>query len=211
MLECYNCEGNHYTNQCDQKKENKENKTKKDAHLHLTTSKVTSPHYDNTDHNFGEWGSVTLDGLMFHQTGKVNNMSYRDAILQPHKTPKRGGARIPGKWAAATEHLMQQTGARGKINPNWVLLDSQSTVNVFCNASLLANVRKARGSLDIYSTASKSTTDMIGDLPGFGTVWLYQEGIANILPLSKVAERFQVTYNSKNEEGFCVKKPNGSV
>eukprot|EP00957_Ditylum_brightwellii_P162327 12359880-Ditylum_brightwellii.AAC.1 len=65
---------------------------------------------------------------------------------------------------------MQQTGVRGKINPNWVLLDSQSTLNVFCNASLLVNVRKARGSLDIYSTARKSTTNMIGDLPGFGTV-----------------------------------------
>eukprot|EP00957_Ditylum_brightwellii_P175708 13378554-Ditylum_brightwellii.AAC.1 len=106
---------------------------------------------------------------------------------------------------------MQQTGTKGKINPNWVLLDSQSIVNVFCNASLLINIRKARGSLEIYSTARKSTTNMIGDLPGFGTVWLYQEGIANILSLSKVAERFQVTYNSKDEEGFRVKKPDGSV
>eukprot|EP00957_Ditylum_brightwellii_P003604 272917-Ditylum_brightwellii.AAC.1 len=52
---------------------------------------------------------------------------------------------------------------------------------------------------------------MIGDLPGFGMVWLYQEGIANILSLSKVTEHFQVTYNSKDEEGFCVEKPDVSV
>eukprot|EP00957_Ditylum_brightwellii_P132958 10138024-Ditylum_brightwellii.AAC.1 len=65
------------------------------------------------------------------------------------------------------EHLTQQRFTRGKINPNWVLLDSQSTVNVFCNASLLVNIRKAGGSLDIYSTTSKSTTNMIRDLPGF--------------------------------------------
>eukprot|EP00957_Ditylum_brightwellii_P009937 749427-Ditylum_brightwellii.AAC.1 len=53
--------------------------------------------------------------------------------------------------------------------------------------------QKAKGSLNIYSTASISTNNMIRDLPGFGTVWLYEEGVANILSLSKVAERFRVT------------------
>eukprot|EP00957_Ditylum_brightwellii_P019345 1459238-Ditylum_brightwellii.AAC.1 len=113
--------GNHYANQCDQKKETEERKDKKDAHLHLTTSDAINPHYndDDADYNYGGWGSVTVDGLMFHQTGKMNVMCYRDAVLKPHKTPKRGKARTTGKWAAATEHLMQQTGTKGKINPNW--------------------------------------------------------------------------------------------
>eukprot|EP00957_Ditylum_brightwellii_P037463 2833543-Ditylum_brightwellii.AAC.1 len=106
---------------------------------------------------------------------------------------------------------MQQTGMKGKINPNWFLLDSQSTINVFCNASLLVSIRKAKWSLDIDSTAGKSTTNMIRDLPGFGTAWLYEEGIDNILSLSKVAVRFQVTYDSKNREGFRVTKPDGLV
>eukprot|EP00957_Ditylum_brightwellii_P157615 11996285-Ditylum_brightwellii.AAC.1 len=96
-------------------------KTKKDAHLHLTTSNATNPHYNDNDadYDYGKWGSVTVDGLMFHQTGRTNSMCYRDAVLKSHKTPKCEEARIAGRWAAATEHLMQQTGTKGKINPNW--------------------------------------------------------------------------------------------
>eukprot|EP00957_Ditylum_brightwellii_P037666 2848531-Ditylum_brightwellii.AAC.1 len=109
-------------------------------------------------------------GAGTQQSGRVKYMRYKDAACQPHQASRSKETSVSGKWATATEHLMQQTGVRGKIDPNWVLLDSQSTINVFCNASLLVNVRKAKGSLDIYSTASKSTTNMIGDLPGFGTV-----------------------------------------
>eukprot|EP00957_Ditylum_brightwellii_P002964 226830-Ditylum_brightwellii.AAC.1 len=98
-----------------------------------------------------------------------------------------------------------------KIKSNWVLLDSQSTINVFCNASLLVNIRKAKRTLDIYSMTSKSTTNMISDLPGFGFLWLYEEGIANILSLSKVAERFQVIYDSSSGQGFRVMKADGMV
>eukprot|EP00957_Ditylum_brightwellii_P080743 6141125-Ditylum_brightwellii.AAC.1 len=61
------------------------------------------------------------------------------------------------------------------------------------------------------STAGKSTTDLIGNLPGFGTVWLYPYGIANILYLAKVADIFPVTYDSTNGQGFLVYKPDGSV
>ena len=33
---------------------------------------------------------------------------------------------------------------KGKINPNWVLLDSQSTINMFCNPLLLKFVKRDR-------------------------------------------------------------------
>eukprot|EP00957_Ditylum_brightwellii_P116893 8916482-Ditylum_brightwellii.AAC.1 len=61
--------------------------------------------------------------------------------------------------------------------------------------------------LDIYCTAGKSTTNMIGDLAGLGTVWYYAKGITNILSLSKVAKLFKVTFDSPNGEGFVVHEP----
>eukprot|EP00957_Ditylum_brightwellii_P162877 12403302-Ditylum_brightwellii.AAC.1 len=48
VLECFTCGGNHYANQCDQKKENEEKKTKKDGHLHLTTSDMTNSCFEDT-------------------------------------------------------------------------------------------------------------------------------------------------------------------
>ena len=40
------------------------------------------------------------------------------------------------------------------------------------------------------------TTNLQGDLPGYKTVWFHPGGIANILFLSKVADKYQVSYNS---------------
>eukprot|EP00957_Ditylum_brightwellii_P113933 8685521-Ditylum_brightwellii.AAC.1 len=122
----------------------------------------------------------------------------------------QGKGKQTGKWSAATNHLLQQSVLQGKIDPNWVLLDSQSTLNVFSNPKLLVNIRKARHTLEIYCTAGKSSTNMIGDLPGFGTVWYYAKGIANILSLSKVAKLFKVTFDGTIGEGFVVHKADGT-
>eukprot|EP00957_Ditylum_brightwellii_P142929 10890079-Ditylum_brightwellii.AAC.1 len=139
---------------------------------------------------------------MFHQHGKPSAGSYQDALLEPATKTW---------WTDKANHLLQQSGTKGKINRYWILLDSQSTINVFCNADLLLNIRRSRYALDIYSTAGKSTTDLIGNLPSFGTVWLYPDGIANILSLAKVAEKLPVTFDSSDGQGFVVHKSNGSV
>ena len=49
---------------------------------------------------------------------------------------------------------------------------------------------------------------MIGDLPGFGIVWYHPTGIANVLSLSKVQDRYRVTYDSGGGNYFCVYSPN---
>eukprot|EP00957_Ditylum_brightwellii_P168372 12816621-Ditylum_brightwellii.AAC.1 len=51
---------------------------------------------------------------------------------------------------------------------------------------------------------------MISNLPGFGTVWYYAKGIANILSLSKVTKLFKVTFDSTTGKGFVVHKADGT-
>eukprot|EP00957_Ditylum_brightwellii_P019063 1435018-Ditylum_brightwellii.AAC.1 len=52
--------------------------------------------------------------------------------------------------------------------------------------------------------------DQVGDLPGFGTVWLYKKGIVNNLSLARVREHFCIAYDSDANE-FHVHKPDRSV
>ena len=52
--------------------------------------------------------------------------------------------------------------------------------------------------------------DKIGDLPGYGTVWFYEDGIANILSLNNVKKKYRVTYNSSAYDCFEVHKADGS-
>ena len=62
---------------------------------------------------------------------------------------------------------------------------------------------------------------MIGDLPGYGTVWYDPNSITNILSLCRVAAKYHVVYDSQgggsypnDSDGggsFVVTKPNGTV
>ena len=50
----------------------------------------------------------------------------------------------------------------------------------------------------------------IGDLPGYGTVWFYEDGIANILSLNNVKKKYRVTYDSTAYDCFEVHKADGT-
>jgi hypothetical protein len=71
----------------------------------------------------------------------------------------------------------------GRVPSSWILLDNQSTVDVFHNADLLKNIRTGDGHMDIHCNAGVTRTNLIGDLPGYGQVWYHPNGIANILSL----------------------------
>ncbi|MEL7196302.1 MAG: hypothetical protein AAFO96_27965, partial [Bacteroidota bacterium] len=74
-----------------------------------------------------------------------------------------------------TTHEVACNMSDGQINHNWILLDNQSTVDVFANRDLLSNVREAPNgaSMTIHSTGGKSITNTIGELKGYGTVWYH--------------------------------------
>jgi hypothetical protein len=92
--------------------------------------------------------------------------------------------------------------------PNtWILLNNQSTINVFQNKEMLNNICKSESRIDIHCNDGIASTNIIGDLSGYGTVW-YPHGIASILSLAKMTEKgYQVSYYSKSGNAFTVSKP----
>jgi hypothetical protein len=94
----------------------------------------------------------------------------------------------------------------------WILLDNQSTVDVFSNKAMLHNIRKAPNTCRISCNAGVVTTEMIGDLPGYPVpVWYHPDGIANILSLHRVSQHCRVTYDSGGDGTFQVMKDDGSA
>ena len=61
------------------------------------------------------------------------------------------------------------------IPKTWILLDSQSTADVFSNPKLLTNIRDAKRDLTLYWDAGKAIINKKGDLKGYGTVWYYPD------------------------------------
>jgi hypothetical protein len=113
-----------------------------------------------------------------------------------------------------TKTVLQSSGGTPSkaVPDSWILLDNQSTVDVFHNRNLLINIREASSFMDIHCNAGVTSTNLIGDLPGYGTVWFHPKGIANILSLARVKERgYRVVYDSDHGNCFRVTKPDGSI
>ena len=53
------------------------------------------------------------------------------------------------------------------------------------------------------------TIDMIGNLDRYGVVWYHPDNIANILSLHRTREVFHVTYDSREDNQFIVRRSDG--
>jgi len=93
--------------------------------------------------------------------------------------------------------MMQNNRYRG-LQKNWVLLDSQSNCDIFCNPALLRNIRSAdnNAELCLVSNGGELVTNQVGDIPNYGTMWYSPDSLANILSLSNVRQKYDVVYKT---------------
>ena len=83
----------------------------------------------------------------------------------------------------------------------WLLLDSQSTVDMISNAKMLVNIRTLRGkdAIQVHFNSSVKIVNRVGDLPSYRTVWYKTTGIANILSMLRVTKKFRYFLTAKAE------------
>ena len=123
---------------------------------------------------------------------------------------------ITTSWIFNQIHIVHdqthiETRHGGRLPMEWVLLDNQSTIDVFVNRHLLRNIRRIGQYMYIHCTAGVTRTNLVGELPGYGTVWFHPDGIANILSLSRVKTKYRITFDSDENNEFIVHKPDGST
>lgn len=108
------------------------------------------------------------------------------------------------------EYVFHQS-AGSNIPEHWILLDNQSTIDIFRNRALLSNIRESTGTMTVHCNAGSRTTNLVGDLAGYGTVWYDPLAIANILSLKRVRDKYHVLYDSADRGTFLVIKPDGQT
>ena len=102
------------------------------------------------------------------------------------------------------------------LNPKWVLLNTQSSCDIFNNADLLQDIKVEPGSgLSLHSNGDGLIeTNMTGMVQGYGRVWFHPKSLANIMSFSNVRKKFQVQINTGPNDrtpSINVIKTNGSV
>ena len=170
-----------------------------------------------------------VDGTMLHVMGSHNEAEYEsDSDDEDQEVSKDSSicghvTNIDFHCGSELEDLMflqrdtsslkdrQSMSSKTGIKESWILLDSQSTIDVFCNSDLLTKIHKTDTTLRIRCNAGMKTTDYRGYLSGYGWVWYYPEGIANILSLSRAREQYRITFDSAMDNCFHVHKDNGKI
>ena len=96
--------------------------------------------------------------------------------------------------------LTQDQCDRSPINSDLVLLDSQSTVDLFSNPGLVDNIRPSKHPINIHCNKGTLTTSEEADF-GATPVYFDERGIANVLSLYRLGQKFHVTYDSTDRGG----------
>ncbi len=93
----------------------------------------------------------------------------------------------------------------------WILLDSCSTTDIFCDKKLLSNIREVNDSLNLRTNAGVLRSSQKGHLKNYGEVWYHPDAITNIVSLYNVSKKFGVKYNNYKEDAFEVITNNKTI
>jgi len=111
-----------------------------------------------------------------------------------------------------TIHVALAVGKQ-EIDLMWILCDSESTVDIFRNKSLLVNIRKTSKPIRLKGIEGQTIEiEEEGDLLGYGPVYYHQQVTANVLSFHNMARRFQsIVYNNKVRDAFLVTCDDGMI
>ena len=71
-----------------------------------------------------------------------------------------------------------------------LLLDNQSTCDIFCNPKLLKNIHTTSNTMSVKGNGGSINTKKIGHLKNYGDVWFDERAITNILCLKNVKHKY---------------------
>ena len=102
---------------------------------------------------------------------------------------------------------------RRAVPLTWILLKSQSTVDLIENPRILVNIRKVwvEDAIRVHFNNGFKIVERVGDLPGYGTVWYEPTGIANVFSMSRATKKFLVVFDSKGGNFFRMVLPDMEI
>jgi hypothetical protein len=101
------------------------------------------------------------------------------------------------KFEPRIDKLFKQAGSLIKLDlKEVILIDSQSTMDLFCNTALVSKISKSRSSMRLKSNGGTMVVTRKAMMEGYNkTVWFSTRSI-NIIALRNLIDQYRVTYDS---------------
>ena len=107
-------------------------------------------------------------------------------------------------------HAQESSGFMSQLR-SWILLDNESSVDLYCNPEYVNNIRDVSQHAQVGTNGGGIRATQRADVPNYGWVWYNKQAITNILSFGNVVDRgFKVDYNQK-EDYFFIQYPDCAV
>ena len=133
----------------------------------------------DTTSTVDDWSSVTGTTLT------TNGTSSQGTASQGAKRPSWQGLLVHRSGTIHT-HSYAQT---NKHMYDWILLDTCSLINLFCNQSFVCNMHQVDTTLSLAMNAGTMTTNLQAEFPCYGTVWFDPQVMTNVLSFGNRAKQ----------------------
>ena len=219
--ECYNCnKKGHPSSSCPLKDKKKDKKKKKEKDDDSSTSSKSSKSSSSSITKLQKQAKQ-LKKTFTTLTEKIDELENEDSDLSDSDSAQtkashfQMGFQFTQREPVALEQIFEKKnadimfekigGTTVQLNlQNVILLDSQSTMDLFCNKRLVNHIYKSKRPMKLQSNGGTMLIKHKASITGYeGDVWYSKNAITNIIALSNLIKQYQVTYDS-NDKMFVV-------
>lgn len=137
--------------------------------------------------------------------GQLQQSTTQSKELSPEPIQAQAVMTMPMSWMGNQVSFVQQ----GQDMKNWILLDNQSSVDLFCNPELVEDIHETDQVLDLKTNAGSLITNKKATVPGYGEVWYDSEAMTNVFSLAKMQDMCKVEFVSGQDSYFSVTSSDG--
>ena len=149
---------------------------------------------------------MKMQDVQLMQASGVTMSTINDWSTVMGTTPTTNGSTSQGTASQGANRLSWQglqihksgtiyTHSYAQTNKNmydWILPDTCSSIDLFCNRSFVCNMHQENTTLSLATKAGVMMTNLKVELPGFGTVWFDHQTMTKVLIFSNIAKQYPV-------------------
>ena len=200
--ECYEChEKGHPSSHCPNKKKSKESDDQTVASTKSSVDKLKKQVKEMKK-------KFTTVNTQLEKLKETSDMSGSDSESEEASHFQFQFLQTKADFQPRIAKLFKQSRPSVKLNLDLrevILLDNQSTMDLFCNPAFVESTTKSSSTMRVKSNGGSLVVNHKAELNGYHTeVWYSKRAITNILSLSNIIKQYRVTYDSKVATTFIV-------